>query len=359
MKRIIVMIGMALVSTMVLWNCADKDGTGSDSTLRESLRISSERLDKAIGEISSTPGYRIFSLGMNGSLKSTTADSVVYLDSILLDEIKGTYEYRKNDSIQHCHGCFASLFVKTGESDQLVVSLPEEKVFHPYRLYNRLQTDSALLNNFTINASDYHYYFNRGLIYDYKLSAGFELNNEDIGNLDILTTSSSWSDFAYHTAFNFNDNHSISLNRNSGDTANFSFALLEGTETLLSESVSYIKTGTSRHREREYHLTIGNIEITRNSDADSIQIYLDGVLQQNASVEFVDLSTDNDEGRVVCRKNRDMQITFDDGTVTTLSELIGPSMETLKNLSGSLQDMYFASYVVDYIAWNIYTGRIS
>jgi hypothetical protein len=83
------------------------------------------------------------------------------------------------------------------------------------------------------------------------------------------------------------------------------------------------------------------------------------VLQQNASVEFIDLSTDNDEGRVVCRKNRDMQITFDDGTVTALSELIGPSMETLKNLSGSLQDMYFASYVVDYIAWNIYTGRIS
>lgn len=359
MKRNTFIIVAILASGMLLWNCTDRDRSGFGSTLEESLNRSSERLDNAIGEITATPGYQVLSLGESGSLKSTAADSVEYLDSITLNEISGIYEFENPDTLPHCHHCFYNLFKKTGESDQLVVSLPESKVFHPFQLHNMMQSDTSLANNFTITASDYHYYYARGLMYDYKLLAGFELDSTNIGSLDLASASTSYFDFTYHSAFTFNDNYSIRLDQISGDTSTFSFALLDGTETLLSESVNTIKTGASRHFERSYQLNIGNVEILKTSESDSIQIFLNGVLQQNAVVEFINVSTDNGEGRALCRGNRDIQITFDDGTVTTLSALIGPSLETLDNLAGSLQNMYFASYVVDYIAWNIYTGRIS
>lgn len=359
MKRNTIIISAALVTGMLLWNCTDREGSGSGTTLEESLNRSSEKLDNAIGEIAATPGYRVLSLGENGSLKSTAADSVEYLDSITLGEINGVYEYQNPDTLMYCHNCFYNLFKKTGESDLLIVSLPESKVFHPYMLHYKMQSDTTLVNNFTITASDYHYYFARGLVYDYKLLAGFELDNTNIGNLDLASTSTSFNDFTYHSAFAFNDDYSIRLDQIAGDTSTYSFALLNGTETLLSESVNTIKTGTSKHHERSYQLIIGNVEILKTSESDSIQIFLNGVLQQNAMVEFIDISKDNGEGRAICRRNRDIQITFDDGSVTMLSELIGPSLETLSNLAGSLQNMYFASYVVDYIAWNIYSGRIS
>jgi hypothetical protein len=220
-------------------------------------------------------------------------------------------------------------------------------------------SDSILVNNFTIMASDYHYYFARGFVYDYKLSAGFKLDDEDIGSLDVQSASYSRNDFLYKSTYWFNDNYSVSLNMVSGDTTLFGFALLDGTEKLLEESLSHIHSATSGHGEREYHLTIGNVEIVKEYDSDSILIYMDGILQQNASVEFIDVSAAEDESRAICRKNRDIQITFDDGSVATLSELIGPSMEILENLSGSLQNMYFASGIVDYIAWNIYMGFIN
>ena len=56
--------------------------------------------------------------------------------------------------------------------------------------------------------------------------------------------------------------------------------------------------------------------------------------------------------------NRDVKITFDDGTTTTLSTLLGSSLSVLKSLVASLEDIYFATDIVNYIAWNIHQNKL-
>jgi hypothetical protein len=56
-------------------------------------------------------------------------------------------------------------------------------------------------------------------------------------------------------------------------------------------------------------------------------------------------------------KKRDIQITFEDGTTTTVSDLIGKSIDNIKTLFDSLHSVYFAAYVVDWIAYDIYYQR--
>ena len=78
------------------------------------------------------------------------------------------------------------------------------------------------------------------------------------------------------------------------------------------------------------------------------------MLQTEAVVEIID--REEDEEASVCRK-RDIQITFDDGSTTTLSALIGESVEDIKTLFESLHEVYFAAYIVDWIAYDIYYQR--
>jgi len=88
----------------------------------------------------------------------------------------------------------------------------------------------------------------------------------------------------------------------------------------------------------------------RSTDVDSIQVFLDGVLQNTAAVKITD--SDGTDGSICHR--RDILLTFDDGTTARLSELIGPAREILKTLVDSMHSMYFAKHIVDYIALSIY-----
>ncbi|HKK42251.1 MAG TPA: hypothetical protein VJ963_07570, partial [Bacteroidales bacterium] len=102
--------------------------------------------------------------------------------------------------------------------------------------------------------------------------------------------------------------------------------------------------------ERVYELSIGNVDIMRGYGIDSIQVYLDGILQKTAGAKITDNS---DTTGTICGK-RDILLTFDDGTTARLSDLIGPALTELKSLVTSLHDMYFAENVVNYVAINIY-----
>jgi len=55
--------------------------------------------------------------------------------------------------------------------------------------------------------------------------------------------------------------------------------------------------------------------------------------------------------------NRDIQITFDDSTKTTVSQLLGSSIENVRTLFTSLRQVYFATNVVDWVAWDIYMNK--
>lgn len=78
---------------------------------------------------------------------------------------------------------------------------------------------------------------------------------------------------------------------------------------------------------------------------------MNGVLQNKAGARITDSAT-NTNGTIT--HGRDIQITFNDGTTTTLSTLLKPSYTVMDSLVNSLQNMYFATNVLDYIAFSIY-----
>ena len=170
-----------------------------------------------------------------------------------------------------------------------------------------------------------------------------------MGSFDISSVSTSYLDKTTTSKYTFTGGYSVSTSWQAGDTSKQSFTLLQNNSSLLKETTLF--TGKGFHkREKQYDLAIGNVEIKRGFGIDSIQVFQNGVLQKTAGAKITDSS---DTTGTICNK-RDILLTFDDGTTTKLSTLIGPALTQLKTLVTSLHDMYFAENVVDYIALNIY-----
>jgi hypothetical protein len=340
MKRAIFLF--AIILCFLNWSCSKIDT--ENLNLKRSVEKSVADINNAISSISSTKGYQILSASTS-ALKS----EISFTDSISLSLVAGIYDFKPD--IFHHREFFIPymLFKKTGTSDQMIVNIPQKLVFHPRYLHNLNLPDSLLKNDFTIKASDYHYYYSWFNKYDYKLTAGFTLASEDIGSLDIISSGNKESGFSYSSKYTFNDGYNINVSFQSGDTTVSSFALSKAAETLLKETT--ITVGQDFHKkERQYTLSVGNVDIKRGSGIDSIQVYLDGVLQKKAGAKIID-SADT-EGSI-CH-HRDILLTFDDGTTTNLSDLIKPAKEALSTLIDSLHSMNFATNVVDYIAISIY-----
>lgn len=332
----------AVILSFLTWACSKIET--ENLNLKHSVEKSVTDINKAISSISATKGYQILSANTS-ALKS----EISFTDSISLSLVAGIYDFKPD--IFHHREFFIPyrLFKKTGTSDQMIVNLPQKLVFHPSYLHNINPPDSLLRNDFTIKASDYHYYYSWFNQYDYKLTAGFTLASADIGSLDIISACSKKSGRSYSSKYTFTDGYNINVSFQSGDTTVSSFALSKDEETLLKETT--ITLGQDFHKkERQYILSLGNVDIKRGSGIDSIQVYLDGVLQKKAGAKIID-STDT-EGSI-CH-HRDILLTFDDGTTTNLSDLIKPAKEALRTLVDSLHSMNFATNVVDYIAISIY-----
>lgn len=340
MKKLLVFF---LFSTgLIMWQCTRTD---RELSLKESLERNSARINNAVGEISVTKGYELMTV-TGDDIKSDEG----YNDSISLDLIAGVYEFQPTPFFYRYFNRSMWFYKKTGESDNLIVKLPQRMVFHPKHLFLVAAPETELTNNFEINASQYHFYYSLWQKYDYRLMAGFMLDGEDIGSLEVSELGNSLNDRSYSSKFDFKDNYSIEVARQTGDTVVTSFALLEGDETLMKEMLYRIRK-ENNFIERKYVLSIGNVDIVRSTGIDSIQVYLDGVLQKNAAVRITDDNTD--ENGSVCHK-RDILLTYDDGTTQKLSELIEPSRTLLRTLTASMHSMYFAKHVVDYIAMSIY-----
>jgi hypothetical protein len=358
MNRKIILIIAGFVSILA-WQCSKTNDSISplNLSLKASLNAGTQKLNKAVSEIAQTRGYQIITLNDQSLTKSASLLSTGFMDSITLAKIAGIYEYHPITYKGWCFSCFSRLFRKTGESNELIVKLPDVKVFHPYRFLTVTPADSTLKNNFVITASDYHLYFSNGLLYDYKLAAGLAISDTAIGNLDIQSSSSSRTSFQYSSDFAFANGYNIKANVTSDDTIKTSYSLSSPSETLLKESVNITKSTGMRFRDIQYTLDIGNVEFIRTSGSDSIMVFVSGVLQKNAKITVID-KTNNTSTVSICR-NRDIQITFDDGTTTTISQLISPSLTILSNMTSSMQNLFFASNLVDYIAWNIFKNRIN
>lgn len=341
MKKYIAILGLILI--IGCWQCT-KDY--QHLTLKESLEQSLERINIALTDIAVSKGYQILTVTEEGT---KAEDTEGFRDSIDLEMISGIYDFNPDFKTPRMGFFPFRLFTKTGQDEQLIINMPEKLAFHPRYLHFCEITDPDLENNFTITASDYHFYYTWWDNTDYKLVADFTLDGNDIGSINMFTSWNSWTDGAYHKSYIFPDGYSIVRSGASGESTKMIFALLQEKDTLLSETHLFRGEGFKR-TERTYILSIGNVDIKRSPGIDSPEIYLNDVLQMNATAVIID---NEDYNASICHK-RDILITFDDGTTAKLSELIGPAMDTLKSLSKALGEMYFSKHIVDYIAFSIY-----
>jgi hypothetical protein len=349
MKRNILLI--AVVFGLISWSCSKVDTQTQTQQLglKQSVEKNIADINTAISKISETKGYQILSLSSDPTAK-VVAPGTSFKDSITLRLVAGIYNYQPDTiHLYHNFDYPFRLFKKTGTSDMMIVNLPQKLIFHPRYLHSFIKSDSVLKNDFTISASDYHFYYNSWNNLDYKLTADLILDSADLGSLDISSVSTSFNDQSNSSKYTFTGGYSISTTWQTGDTSKLSFALLKDNNPLLLETTLFV--GTSFHkREKQYDLTIGNVEIKRGFGIDSIQVYQNGVLQKTAGAKI----TDSADSTGTILNHRDILLTFDDGTTTKLSTLIGPPLTQLKALVSSLHDMYFAENVVDYIAVNIF-----
>jgi len=361
MKKIIGVF--ILVIGLAFWQCSKMD---TKPDLKQSIRNGVENINTAISKISQSKGYQFLSTVdqegkalavstgtgsslLSGDVESKSMEWETLADSIDLAIVAGIYDYQPSPFRPHHFYFPVSLFKKTGESEHMIVNLPQKLAFGPKYLHNYCTCDTTLKNNFTIDASDYHLYFRGWNIFDYKLSAGFRLDGEDIGSSEITSVSDMDHGATYMSKFNFTDGYHITKEFIRGDTTTSAFSLNKDNDTLLKETSKFIWLGF-RNVERQYILTIGDVQIRKSSGVDSIQVFLDGVLQKKAAVKVID---EGDGEHSICH-SRDLLLTFDDGTTDNLSELIAPAREALKSLWSSLGDMYFAKHIVDYIAISIF-----
>lgn len=336
-------IAIIVIMGVVAWSCSKVDS--GNNGLKQSVEKGVANISHAVSKISGTTGYKLLSMN-----DATAKSDFIFNDSINLSSVAGIYDFQPDTLIRMNHHFSPyKLFKKTGESENMVVNLPEAMILHPKHLHFFERIDTVYPNNFTITATDYHLYYNRWHSYEYKLTAGLTLNDQNAGSMDVFSTSTAPRTNSYASKFDFNDGYKIGELWQDGDTAKSSFFLAKDNDTIFRENNIFI--WHEFHKlEKQYDLTIGNVEIKKSAGVDSVQVFVDGTLQQHAA-QIV--TNDSDTTGSVCHK-RDILLTFDDGTTSKLSELISPVREQLKTLRESLHNMYFAKHIVDYIAFSIY-----
>ncbi len=340
MKKSILTI--TIISGILAWSCSKFDT--ENLNLKQSVEKNVAEVNNALHAISETGSYKLLSAD-EAVLKSETD----FQDSITLDMVAGIFDFKPDLSHHHQFFIPHRMFEKTGESELMIVNLPQELVFHPRSLHTLQAPDSTLENDFTITTSQYNFYYTWFNEFNYLLNAGFELDAEDLGNFAVLAAGSRDTGSSYASEYTFAEGYRIGVGFESGDSSVASFVLADGDDILLKETRIKVRQGFHK-RERLYILTLGNVEIRRGTAIDSIQVYLDGVLQKEAGAKITD-ETGSDGS--FCHR-RDILLTFDDGTSMNLSELLAPSREILRTLYDSMHGMKLAKHIVDYIAVSIY-----
>jgi hypothetical protein len=359
MKKI---VRLSLIGTLFIsmfWGCSKNDSmTGTqipgNLSLKQSLNQGAVNLKSALSQISSSPAYGILTETGGGAKSAILVDSV-YKVNISLNLIKGVYNYKPSVKPDKRGFPVLHFFTKTADNSQMIVRMPLQKVQNPWTLRFFTPADSTLKNNFSIAVSDYHNNYNNYFDYDYLLASAITVDNVQTGKLNIQSTVNRASGIHYSSQFAFTGSYTAQYNYASGDTTVSSFGISGNGNLLYQEKLLTIRNDTARFgREFQYILTIGNVQIMRSSLTNTVQISVNGVVQPNASVKIIDTAADSEPSVV---KKRDIQITFADGTVTTVSALIGNSITNISSLYSSLHQVYFAANIVDWIAYDIYYQR--
>jgi len=350
---------ISIVLTVILLGlfaggCSKNLNSVSNQSLKGSINQSASSLNQAVTSIASTKAYNVFTIS-DGTSKSLSETDSVYKVYIPLSKISGVYDYKPISSYDKWGVSLIKFFARTADNADMIVNLPLTKVEHPRTLRHYSASDTTLTNNFSISVSDYHNNYNSYHDYDYVNVSQISIDDVVAGKLDIQSNISPVTGTHYASQFDFAGSYTAKYKYDSGDTTVSSFAIMSGTNVLYEEKLLTIKNDTAKFgREHQYILTIGDVQIIRKTKNSAAQVFVGGVLQADAVVSIIDSASDSEAS--VCKK-RDIQITFADGTVTTVSALIGSSIDNIKTIFDSLHNVYFAAYIVDWIAYDIYYER--
>jgi hypothetical protein len=357
MKRKGRIILITVFLSALLFSCT-KTSYVNNASLKESINQGAMNLNTAVGVISSSKAYSILTVS-DGTAKSATLADSTFKVNIILDSIKGIYNYHpltKNKWGMPFRDRWGvpviRFFSKTADASKMIVNMPLSKVQRPRFLWNWIKSDSSMVNNFQIAVSDYHNDYNNFWDFDYLLKSDISIDSVVTGALNITYVKNPGLGTTYASQFAFTDSYTADYKYQSGDTTVSSFAISKAGSVLYEEKLLTVKNDTAWFgREHLYILTIGDVTITRKSGTKTVTVSVNGVLEPNATVTIVDKVTDPEAS--VCKK-RDVQITFEDGTTTTVSALIGSSVDNIKTLFSTLHSVYFAAGIVDLIAYDIY-----
>lgn len=341
---------LIIVSNLLL-GCAKNTTDTGPVSLKSAVLSSTQNLNKAVSEIKSAKAFELLSVSSADALKAAT----VYSANIGLDLVKGQYDYKALNTSGGNKQPLIRFFTKTDNS-KIVVNMPTSKLKNPRTLRSYQASDATLANNFSISVSEYHNNYNNYRDFDYVNVADITVDNVKAGSLNIKSFKSPDLGKDYASSFTFENGYTAKYIYKTGEPTTSSFTILNGTAVLYQEEVLTTRDETTEFgHERQYNLTVGDVKIVRKSDK-TVEIYVKGTLQPTATVKVIDDDENEGEEHSVCHK-RDLLITYEDGTTAKLSALIGQSVTDISTLFTSLHDVYFAAYVVDWLAYDIYYKR--
>lgn len=350
--------GILFLSLLAL-SCSKTDTGTSPVALRDALTSSTQRLNNAITDISSTRAFELLSITGESTYKSgttTTTTATGYKANIPLSLVAGVYDFQSLKTNASWFYPLIRFFTKSPDNGKMVVNLPLSKMKNPRVLRQYQAADSTLSNNFSISVTDYYNNYNDYHNYEYTNVADISIDKVNEGSLKIKSNVSRTLGTQYASQYAFKNGYTAKYLYVSGDTTVSSFTILKNAGIVYKEELTTTRKDTAKFgHERQYTLTIGDVRIVRKSDHSSA-VYVKNVLQPKAVLAITDHDGDDDGEHSICKK-RDVQITFEDGTVTTISALIGNSVEDIKTLFTSLHNIYFAAYIVDWLAYDIYYKR--
>ena len=363
-------LGLVLLGFLT-WSCSNKDElSSSQGSLKTSMNTGAQNLTSAMTAITNSAGYQVLATSSSSNapslVKSTTSSSAISfsipMDTISLADIAGTYDY-KASKYKKWHPELFNFFAKAGTSTDFIVRLPASKVKNPGALLRFTPSDTLLVNNYVIDVSKYNYDFGR-FLWNYSMASTITIDNVAAGALSIQSSRNRTNGYRFMSDFAFANGYDAKMVYSTGDTIRSDYSISKGTTILFEEQFTSVKNDTaSRHREKTYSLTVGNVKIVRtpthgNNGLDSAKVYVGGVLQTKAVVKFIDITSKSDTTEFsIIGHNRDLQITFDDGTTQTVSQLLGSTITDVRALFVSLRQVYFATNIVDWVAWDVFINK--
>lgn len=328
-------------------------------SLKVSLNNSVESLADAVDAIKNSADFKLLS-GIEPIVQENVAqmapeqraDSV----KILLSDISGVYEYSWK-KIKRTPNAILRFFDRTADDDNLIVRLPLQKIRNYHLLFIFAPKDTALTNNFEASVSKYMLsrHFEKGL--EYQMNADLKIDNLPVGTVNTQKTRNKVNGYNFLSVYTLTSGYAVLNQQNTGDTAVSVYSISKDNVILYEENITSYKVNSElRHREKIYSLTIGNVKIERvlgPNSLDSAKVYVNGLLQTNSKVEIVIIQPDP-ENLGFTNQKRDIKITFDDGTSTTIRELKGSTIDDIGLIFKSVRQVGFATEIIDRIAANIF-----